>query len=146
AGIRVLEFTQAVLGPTCGLVLADLGAEVVRIEPAPAGDPTRRLRGVGMGYYPYFNRNKKSVVLDVKDPRGLEATHRLLATADVRVEIFAPGTLARVGPGADELTERYLGLIYCTLEGCLPGPYENRTALDEVVQMMSGLAYMTGPR
>ncbi len=146
AGIRVLEFTQAVLGPTCGMVLADLGAEVIRIEPAPAGDPTRRLRGFGMGYYPYFNRNKKSVVLDVKDPRCLEATHRLLATTDVVIENFAPGTMDRLGLGTEELTERYPRLIYCTLKGFLPGPYENRTALDEVVQMMSGLAYMTGPR
>lgn len=146
AGLRVLEFTQAVLGPTCGLVLADLGAEVVRVEPAPKGDPTRYLRGFGMGYYPYFNRNKKSVVLNVKDPRGLEAAHRLLATADVLVENFAPGTMDRLGLGAEELTARYPRLVYCTLKGFLPGPYAGRTALDEVVQMMSGLAYMTGPR
>src|SRR5690606_10956883 len=136
-GIRVLEFTQAVLGPTCGLVLADLGAEVIRIEPAPNGDPTRNLRGFGMGYYPYFNRNQTSVVLNVKDPRGLEAAHRLLETADVLVENFAPGTMDRLGLGAEELTSRYPRLIYCTLKGFLPGPYENRTALDEVVQMMS---------
>lgn len=146
AGVRVLEFTQAVLGPTCGLVLADLGAEVIRVEPAPTGDPTRYLRGFGMGYYPFFNRNKKSVVLDVKDPRGLAAAHRLLQGADVLVENLAPGTMDRLGLGAEELTSRYPRLVYCTLKGFLPGPYEKRIALDEVVQMMSGLAYMTGPR
>src|SRR5690606_31146059 len=144
AGTVVLEFTQAVLGPTTGMVLADLGAEVIRVEPAPNGDPTRFLRGFGMGYYPYFNRNKKSVVIDVKDPRGFAAVERLLSRADVLVENFAPGTMERLGLGADALTERYPKLIYCTLKGFLPGPYEHRTALDEVVQMMSGLAYMTG--
>ena len=146
AGTVVLEFSQAVLGPTTGLVLADLGAEVIRIEPAPRGDQTRYLKGFGMGYFPYFNRNKKSVVIDVKDPRGLQAAERLVAKADVVIENFAPGTMTRLGLGAQELTTRYPRLIYCTLKGFMPGPYENRTALDEVVQYMSGLAYMTGPR
>lgn len=146
AGTVVLEFSQAVLGPTAGLVLADLGAEVIRIEPAPNGDPTRYLKGFGMGYFPYFNRNKKSVVIDVKDPRGLRAAERLVAEADVLIENFAPGTMKRLGLGAEELTRRHPRLIYCTLKGFMPGPYENRTALDEVVQYMSGLAYMTGPR
>ncbi len=145
AGVRVLEFTQAVLGPTAGMVLADMGAEVVRVEPTPKGDPTRYLRGFGMGYYPYFNRNKKSVVVDVKDPRGLEAVERLLEDADVLIENFAPGTMQRLQLGP-EITERHPRLIYLSLKGFLPGPYEKRTALDEVVQMMSGLAYMTGPR
>lgn len=145
AGVRVLEFTQAVLGPTAGMVLADMGAEVIRVEPTPAGDPTRYLRGFGMGYYPYFNRNKKSIVVDVKDPRGLEAVERLLEKSDVLIENFAPGTMQRLKLGP-ELTERHPRLIYLSLKGFLPGPYENRTALDEVVQMMSGLAYMTGPR
>lgn len=144
AGVRVLEFTQAVLGPTAGMLLADMGAEVIRVEPTPKGDPTRYLRGFGMGYYPYFNRNKKSVVLDVKDPRGFQAVERLLTNADVLIENFAPGTMARLGLGPD-LLERFPRLVYCTLKGFLPGPYEDRMALDEVVQMMSGLAYMTGP-
>jgi len=146
SGTLVLEFSQAVLGPTAGLILADLGAEVVRIEPAPNGDPTRYLRGFGMGYFPYFNRNKKSVVLDVKDPRGLAAAERLVEQADVVIENFAPGTMDRLGLGAEALTARHERLIYCTLKGFMAGPYEKRTALDEVVQYMSGLAYMTGPR
>ena len=145
AGITVLEFSQAVLGPAAGLVLADMGAEVVRIEPAPHGDPTRKLRGFGMGYYPFFNRNKKSVVLDVKDPRGYEVVERLLADTDVLIENFAPGTMDRLKLGYRDLSERYPTLVYCSLKGFLPGPYERRTALDEVVQIMSGLAYMTGP-
>ena len=146
SGVTVLEFSQAVLGPAAGLVLADLGAEVVRIEPAPDGDPTRRLRGFGMGYYPFFNRNKKSVVLDVKDPRGYQAVERLMGRADVLIENFAPGTMDRLRLGYDELSQRFPRLVYCSLKGFLPGPYERRTALDEVVQIMSGLAYMTGPQ
>jgi len=145
AGVRVLEFSQAVLGPTAGLVLADLGAEVIRVEPAPKGDPTRTLRGFGMGYYPYFNRNKKSAVLDVKDPRGRAAAERLLEGADALIENFAPGTMDRLGLGFEALHARFPGLVYCSLKGFLPGPYEQRMALDEVVQIMSGLAYMTGP-
>lgn len=146
AGTVVLEFTQAVLGPSVGLVLADLGAEVIRIEPAPSGDPTRYLHGFGMGYYPYFNRNKKSVVIDVKDARGLAVVQRMLEGADVLVENFAPGTMERLDLGAEALTTRYPQLVYCSLKGFMPGPYEKRKALDEVVQIMSGLAYMTGPR
>ncbi len=145
AGVRVLEFTQAVLGPTAGMLLADMGADVVRVEPTPNGDPTRYLRGFGMGYYPYFNRNKKSLVVDAKDPRGLAVIERLLEGTDVLIENFAPGTMDRLGLGT-ALTARFPRLIYCSLKGFLPGPYEERTALDEVVQMMSGLAYMTGPR
>ncbi len=144
SGIRVLEFTHAVLGPAAGLFLADLGAEVIRIEP-PEGDPTRRLKGFGMGYFPFFNRNKKSLALNLKAPRGLEIVHQLLETTDILLENYAPGTMERLGLGWDALQPRYPRLIYCTLKGFLPGPYEHRAALDEVVQMMSGLAYMTGP-
>lgn len=143
--LRVLEFTHAVLGPACGLALADYGAEVIRIEAVPDGDPTRRLQGFGMGYYPYFNRNKKSLAVNLKTEAGEEIVHRLLAGADVLIENFAPGTMARLGLGYDALAPRYPRLIYCSLKGFLPGPYEHRAALDEVVQMMSGLAYMTGP-
>ncbi len=125
--------------------MADMGAEVIRVEPTPKGDPTRYLRGFGMGYYPYFNRNKKSVVVNVKDERGMTVVQRLLESADVLIENFAPGTMQRLGLGSN-LTERYPRLIYLSLKGFLPGPYEQRTALDEVVQMMSGLAYMTGPK
>jgi crotonobetainyl-CoA:carnitine CoA-transferase CaiB-like acyl-CoA transferase len=143
-GIRVLEFTHAVLGPTAGLLLADFGAEVIRIEPAPAGDPTRRLQGFGMGFAPFTNRNKKSLVVNLKTDEGQELVRRLLQTAVILIENFGPGTMERLGLGYDELKASYPGLIYCTLKGFMPGPYEKRMALDEVVQMMSGLAYMTG--
>lgn len=142
--IRVLEFSHAVLGPTCGLILADLGAEVIKVEP-PGGDPTRRLKGFGMGFATFYNRNKKSLVVDLKSEPGREIIHRLLPTTDILIENFGPGTMARLGFGHDDLKEAYPHLVYVALKGFLPGPYEKRVALDEVVQMMSGLAYMTGP-
>jgi len=143
-GLCVLEFTHAVLGPSCGLILSDLGAEVIRVEP-PDGDPTRKLEGFGMGYFPFFNRDKKSIAVNLKDERGLEVIHKLLDSTDVLIENYAPGTMDRLKLGYDELASRYPKLVYCQLKGFLPGPYQHRTALDEVVQMMSGLAYMTGP-
>lgn len=144
AGIRVLEFTHAVMGPTTGLVLADLGAEVIRVERAPDGDPTRRLKGFGTGYFIYFNRNKKSIALDLKRADGQRIIHELIATSDVLIENFGPGTMERLSLGYDDLKADNPKLIYCALKGFMPGPYEKRPALDEVVQMMSGLAYMTG--
>ena len=143
--IRVLEFTHAVMGPTAGLVLADLGAEVIRVERSPNGDDTRRLKGFGTGYYTYFNRNKKSIALDLKNESGQVIIKQLLQTADVLIENFAPGTMERLGLGYQSVHQLNPKLIYCELKGFMPGPYENRPALDEVVQMMSGLAYMTGP-
>ena len=144
AGLRVVEFTHMVMGPTCGLILADLGAEVVKVEPL-AGDSTRRLLGSGAGFFGTFNRNKKSLAVDVKDPRGREIVLRLLAGADVFSENFKDGTMDKLGFGYDALSRLNPGLVYVSHKGFLPGPYAHRTALDEVVQMMGGLAYMTGP-
>lgn len=144
SSLRVLEFSHAVLGPACGLILADLGAEVIRIEP-PNGDPTRDLKGFGTGYYPFFNRNKKSLAIDIKSDAGREVIFKLLETTDVLIENFGPGTMERLGFGYEALASSYPKLVYCSLKGFLPGPYSARLALDEVVQMMSGLAYMTGP-
>lgn len=143
-GLTVLEFTHAVMGPSAGLVLADLGATVVHVEP-PEGDATRRLRGMGTGFFSYFNRNKQSLAVDLKHPDGLALIDRLLSTADVLVENFGPGTMDRLGLGYEVLSARWPRLIYCSLKGFMPGPYEQRHAMDEVVQMMGGLAYMTGP-
>ena len=143
AGIRVVEFTHMVMGPTCGLLLGDLGAEVIKVEPLE-GDATRRLLGSGAGFFPGFNRNKKSIALDLKTPEGLEAARRLIATADIVSENFKPGTMARLGLDYATLKAQHPRLIYVSHKGFLPGPYEQRTALDEVVQMMGGLAYMTG--
>lgn len=144
AGVRVLDFGHTVMGPCCGLILADLGAEVIKVEPV-GGERTRNLRGFGIGYFGYFNRNKKSLCVDLKSPRGLELVRKLIARSDVLIENFAPGTMERMGLGFEALTQVNPRLIYCDLKGFLPGPYENRQALDEVVQMMAGLAYMTGP-
>jgi crotonobetainyl-CoA:carnitine CoA-transferase CaiB-like acyl-CoA transferase len=145
SGIKVLEFSHAVLGPTGGMLLADFGADVIKVEPVPDGDPTRYLQGFGQGFAPYLFRNRRSLALDLKTEAGLEITHRLLATADILIENFGPGTMDRLGLGYEALAPDYPRLIYCALKGFLPGPYEQRIALDEVVQMMSGLAYMTGP-
>ncbi|MDP3084480.1 MAG: CoA transferase, partial [Rubrivivax sp.] len=144
AGIRVVEFTHMVMGPTCGMILADLGAEVIKVEPL-AGDNTRRLLGSGAGFFPLFNRNKLSLAVDVADPRGMAIVHQLIAGADVFSENFKSGTMARLGLGADALMALNPQLVIVSHKGFLPGPYEERTALDEVVQMMGGLAYMTGP-
>jgi crotonobetainyl-CoA:carnitine CoA-transferase CaiB-like acyl-CoA transferase len=144
AGVRVVEFTHMVMGPTCGMILADLGAEVIKIEPT-GGDNTRRLLGSGSGFFAMFNRNKKSLALDTKDPRGREIVLRLVADADVFSENFKGGTMARLGFGVEALSKLNPRLVYVSHKGFLPGPYEHRTALDEVVQMMGGLAYMTGP-
>ena len=143
SGLRVLEFTHAVMGPTTGLLLADMGAEVIHIEP-PGGDSTRFLKGFGTGYFPFYSRNKKSLAVDLKAPEGQEIILKLVETADIVVENFGPGTMERLGFGYEALKAHNQQLIYCSLKGFLSGPYENRHAMDEVVQMMGGLAYMTG--
>ncbi len=143
-GIRVLEFTHAVMGPTAGLVLADLGAEVIHVEP-PEGDATRRLTGMGAGYFSFYSRNKKSLAVDLKSVEGKDIIARLLPTSDVMIENFAPGTMERLGFGYSTVRQLNPRLIHLSLKGFLSGPYGHRTALDEVAQMMGGLAYMTGP-
>jgi len=142
-GVRVVEFAHMVMGPSCGLVLADLGAEVIKVEPL-AGDNTRRLEGAGAGFYPVFNRNKKSLAVDLQRAEGREVVLKLLRTADVLTENFRPGALNKLGFSYEKLSVENPRLVYCSLKGFLTGPYEHRLALDEVTQMMGGLAYMTG--
>jgi crotonobetainyl-CoA:carnitine CoA-transferase CaiB-like acyl-CoA transferase len=144
AGVRVVEFTHMVMGPSCGMILGDLGAEVIKVEPLE-GDSTRRLLGAGAGFFAVFNRNKKSLAVDVRQPRGREVVLRLVGSADVFSENFKAGTMERLGFGRAALSRLNPRLVYVSHKGFLPGPYEHRTALDEVVQMMGGLAYMTGP-
>jgi len=144
AGVKVIEFTHMVMGPAAGLMLADMGADVIKIEPV-GGDSTRRLPGSGAGYFPMYNRNKRSLCVNLKAEAGKAAVLKLLETADVLIENFRPGTMDRLGFGYDTLRELNPRLIYCSEKGFLAGPYEERTALDEVAQMMGGLAYMTGP-
>jgi crotonobetainyl-CoA:carnitine CoA-transferase CaiB-like acyl-CoA transferase len=143
-GLRVVEFTHMVMGPAVGHVLASLGAEVVRVEPI-GGDATRRLLGSGAGYFPMYNRHKDSICLNLKSDEGLAVAKKLCANADILIENFRPGALDRLGLGYEALSADNPRLIYASEKGFLPGPYENRTALDEVAQMMGGLAYMTGP-
>ena len=143
AGLRVVEFTHMVMGPTCGMVLADMGAEVIKVEPIE-GDRTRHLLGAGAGFFPMFNRNKKSIAIDLHSSEGAAVARKLAASADVVAENFKPGTMAKYGLDYASLSQVNERLIYVTCKGFLPGPYEHRTALDEVVQMMGGLAYMTG--
>lgn len=143
AGIKVVEFSHMVMGPATGVMLADLGADVLKVEPL-GGDKTRDLNGSGAGYFPMYNRNKRSLCADLKLPAGKEVALRLIDQADVLIENFRPGAMDRLGFGYDACQARNPRLIYCSLKGFLSGPYENRTALDEVTQMMGGLAYMTG--
>ena len=143
-GVRAVEFCQTIMGPSCGLILADLGADVVKVEPVPDGDKTRHLSGFGAGFFTAFNRNKRSIAIDLKSEAGLAAAQKLVESADVVIENYAPGTTDRLGIGYEEMSKRNPGLIYCALKGFLSGPYEHRPALDEVVQYMAGLAYMTG--
>jgi len=144
AGLRVVEFTHMVMGPAVGAILVELGAEVIKVEPM-GGDATRQLLGSGAGYFAMYNRNKKSLCLDLKQPRGLAIARDLASSADVVVENFRSGTMDRLGLGYEALSALNPRLIYCSEKGFLSGPYEHRTALDEVAQMMGGLAYMTGP-
>lgn len=143
-GVRVVEMSHMIMGPSCGMFLGFLGAEVIKVEP-PEGDKTRNLGGMGRPMFPLFNRGKKSVQLDLKTEAGCEALHQLLGTADVFVENFRDQSLSRMGVDLDRLRVDYPRLILASHKGFLQGPYQDRTALDEVVQMMTGLAYMTGP-
>jgi len=144
-GIKILELCHVVMGPTCGVILADMGAEVYKVEKTGAGDDTRSLKAFGSGYFTFLNRNKRSISLDLKSEKGKAILLKLVEAADVLIENFGPETLDRLGVGYEECQKRNPRLIYCTMKGFMPGPYENRPALDEVVQMMAGLAYMTGP-
>ncbi|MYD43308.1 MAG: CoA transferase [Gammaproteobacteria bacterium] len=143
-GIKVIEMTHMVMGPVTGVILADLGAEVIKIEPI-GGDKTRRLKGSGAGYFAMYNRNKQSICIDLKNSKGQAIAYRLIDGADVFIENFRTGSMANMGFGSEHLRTRNPKLIYCSLKGFLSGPYSHRTALDEVAQMMGGLAYMTGP-
>ena len=142
-GIKVVEFTHMVMGPAVGVILADLGADVIKVEPLE-GDNTRRLKGSGAGYFAMYNRNKSSICLDLKSEQGLATAREMITRSDIMLENFRPGAMDKLGLGYADMSKSNPGLIYCSLKGFLSGPYEHRTALDEVTQMMGGLAYMTG--
>ena len=143
-GIKVVEMTHMVMGPAIGAILGDLGADVIKVEPI-SGDKTRNLTDAGSGYFLTFNRNKRSIAVDVKSKQGKDIVLKLLTGTDVFIENFRSGAMEKLGLGYDDLKSLNPNLIYCSAKGFLEGPYQNRTALDEVAQMMGGLAYMTGP-
>jgi crotonobetainyl-CoA:carnitine CoA-transferase CaiB-like acyl-CoA transferase len=143
--LTVLEFTHTVMGPSCGMVLADLGADVIRVEPAPDGDRTRQLHGFATGFFVYFNRNKRCICIDMKSPAGLAVAKDMVRNADVLIENFGPGTMERLGLGWETVHALNPRLVFLAMKGFLPGPYEHRPSLDELAQFMTGLAYMTGP-
>jgi len=145
SGIKALELAHAILGPSCGQILADMGADVIHVERAPEGDYTRNLPGMGSGFHSYFNRNKRSIVVDLKSERGKDLLKKLIASADVMYDNFGPGAVDRLGFSYEACSAINPRLIYCSLKGFMPGPYEHRPSLDNLVQMMGGLAYMTGP-
>jgi crotonobetainyl-CoA:carnitine CoA-transferase CaiB-like acyl-CoA transferase len=145
AGLRVLEFSHTVMGPTAGLIFGELGADVIKVEPAPSGDHTRGLGGFAAGFFAAFSRNKRSLAVDLKRPEGQAVIHQLIPTIDLVLENYGPGTMERLGCGYDQLAALNPKLIYLALKGYLAGPYEHRPALDEVVQFQTGLAFMTGP-
>jgi crotonobetainyl-CoA:carnitine CoA-transferase CaiB-like acyl-CoA transferase len=144
-GLRVLEFSHTVMGPTAGLIFAELGADVIKVEPVPKGDHTRGLGGFGAGFFAAFSRNKRSLAVDLKRPEGQAVVHALIPTIDLVLENYGPGTMERLGCGYEQLAPLNSRLIYLALKGYLAGPYEHRPALDEVVQFQTGLAFMTGP-
>lgn len=144
-GLKVLEFSHTIMGPCAGLLLADLGADVIKIEPAPGGDKTRQLPGFASGFFATFNRNKRSLAVDLKQPDGQAVVHTLVRDADIVLDNYGPGTMEKLGCGWEQLAPLNPSLIYLSLKGFLQGPWQDRPALDEVVQFQSGLAYMTGP-
>jgi crotonobetainyl-CoA:carnitine CoA-transferase CaiB-like acyl-CoA transferase len=141
--IKVLELGQIVAGPTAGLIFSELGAEVIKIERPNGGDQFRARPD--QSFFSRFNCNKRSMVLDLKNPQGKEIFFRLLKTADVVVDNYAPGVLERLGLGYETMHRTNPKIIHCSIKGFLPGPYGDRPLLDEPAQMMGGLAYMTGP-
>lgn len=143
-GIKVIEMTHMVMGPAVGAILGDLGAEVIKIEPI-SGDKTRVLKQSGSGYFLTYNRNKRSLAMDIKKEEGKKIIRSLIRKSDVFIENFRPGAMDKLGFSYEEFSKLNPELIYCSAKGFLKGPYEHRTALDEVAQMMGGLAYMTGP-
>ena len=142
--IRVLELTHIVAGPTAGLILADMGADVIKIESPDALEPGRLGTGRNGSFF-FLNRNKSHIVLDLKKEEALAVFYRLADKADVFIENMGPGVTDRLGIGYDELSRRTPRIVYCSVKGFLSGPYADRSSMDELAQMMSGLAFMTGP-
>jgi crotonobetainyl-CoA:carnitine CoA-transferase CaiB-like acyl-CoA transferase len=150
-GMKVVDLTHVMAGPTCTLMLADMGAEVIKIEKIPAGDDTRYMVPPRIGdeaaSFLMMNRNKKGIALDLKTPGGARVLRRLIGAADVLVENFGPGVMDRLGFGYADLKKDHRTLIYCSLSGFgRTGPYKHRRGFDLVAQAMSGIMSFTGER
>ena len=146
-GLRVLELGHIIAGPSAGLLLADLGADVVKVERPGEGDQSRGMPAGNSANFHFLNRNKRSIAIDLKGSSdGRELFLRLVKTSDIVIDNFAYGAVEGLGLGYDVLAETNPGLIYLALKGFLPGPYEARPFLDELAQMAAGLAFMTGPK
>lgn len=143
AGIKVLELSHIVAGPSGGIILADMGAEVIKIEHPKVGDTARGMANQGTTFYA-FNRNKQFLALDMSKPRGKQVFEDLVKRSDVVLDNFAPGALQRMGLGYEWGRKVNKRIIYCSIKGFLPGPYQDRPFLDELAQMAGGLAYLTG--
>lgn len=147
-GIRVVDFSRYLSGPTAAMLLADLGAEVTKVESLPGGDPSRESGPFHDGQSVYFmcsNRNKRSLAVNLRDPRGRDLVGGLVAQADVVIENFKPGTMAKVGLAYDELRKRNPRLIYCSISGFgATGPGRELPGFDQSAQAMSGLMSVTG--
>ena len=151
SGLKVVDLTHVMAGPTCTLMLADMGAEVIKIEKIPAGDDTRYMVPPKIGdvaaSFLMMNRNKKGIALDLKTPGGAKVLQRLIESADVLVENFGPGVMDRLGFGYAEISKKHPALIYCSLSGFgRTGPYKHRRGFDLVAQAMSGIMSFTGER
>jgi crotonobetainyl-CoA:carnitine CoA-transferase CaiB-like acyl-CoA transferase len=147
AGVRVLELGHIIAGPSAGLLLADLGADVIKIERPGDGDQSRNMPAGTAANFHFLNRNKRSIAIDLKGSAEARALFlRLVAGSDVVIDNFAHGAVEALGLGYDALARVHPGLIYLALRGFLPGPSEARPFLDELAQMSAGLAFMTGPR
>src|SRR3984893_9119026 len=149
SGLNVLDLTHVRAGPTCTLMLADMGADVIKIERNPAGDDSRHSVPPKIGdeaaSFLMMNRNKRGIVIDLKSAGGKKIMRRLIASADVLVENFAPGVMDRLGFGYQELKKDHPALIYCSLSGFgRTGPYQHRRGFDLVAQAMSGIMTFTG--
>jgi crotonobetainyl-CoA:carnitine CoA-transferase CaiB-like acyl-CoA transferase len=151
SGLKVIDLTHVMAGPTCTLMLADMGADVIKIEKSPHGDDSRHMIPPKIGEetaaFLMMNRNKRGIVLDLKKPGGVNVLRRLLENADVLVENFAPGVMERLGLGYEDLRKEYPALIYCSLSGFgRTGPYKHRRGFDLIAQAMSGIMSFTGER
>ena len=143
AGLRVLELGHIVAGPAAGQILADMGADVIKVESVDGGDQVRQMPGAMAAMFHFLNRNKRSVALDLKG-EGASIFLKMAADADVIIDNYSYGAVDRLGLGYEVVSQTNPGLVWLSIKGFLPGPSESQPMLDELAQMAGGLAFMTG--